>query len=154
MSRNKIILLVFIVAFIALQFIPSVRNQSGQMGKSDISVTLNTPDQVQAILVNSCYDCHSNNTRHPWYARIQPIRYMLDKHIREGKKDLNLSEFGEYTKRRQINKLRSIESSINDGTMPLSSYTLIHPSAKLTANEKKLLLNWLERTQDSLQLTR
>ncbi len=154
MSRTKKILLVFLVAFIAIQFIPSVRNQSEQMGKSDISLTLNTPERVQAILVNSCYDCHSNNTRHPWYARIQPVRYMLDKHIREGKEDLNLSEFGEYTKRRQINKLRSIESAVNDGTMPLSSYTLIHQSAKLTPHEKTILLNWLERAQDNLQLTR
>ncbi len=154
MSRIKIILLVFIVAFIAIQFIPSVRNESGQVGKSDISVTLNTPDQVQAILVTSCYDCHSNNTRHLWYARIQPVRYMLDKHVREGKEDLNLSEFGEYTKRRQINKLRSIASSVNEGTMPLSSYTLMHQSAKLTAVEKALLINWLERVQDSLQSIR
>jgi len=154
MSRIKLILLVFIVAFIAIQFIPSVRNESGQVGKSDISVTLNTPDQVQAILVTSCYDCHSNNTRHLWYARIQPVRYMLDKHVREGKEDLNLSEFGEYTKRRQINKLRSIASSVNEGTMPLSSYTLMHQSAKLTAVEKALLINWLERVQDSLQSIR
>lgn len=154
MSRIKIILLVSIVAFIAIQFIPSVRNESGQVGKSDISVTLNTPDQVQAILVTSCYDCHSNNTRHLWYARIQPVRYMLDKHVREGKEDLNLSEFGEYTKRRQINKLRSIASSVNEGTMPLSSYTLMHQSAKLTAVEKALLINWLERVQDSLQSIR
>lgn len=154
MRGFKKILLILIIVFIGLQFIPSDRNQSGQMGKSDISTTLNTPDRVQAILVNSCYDCHSNNTRHPWYARIQPVRYMLDKHIREGKENLNLSEFGSYSKRRQINKMRSIESSITDGTMPLSSYTLIHRSAKLKPSEKTLLLNWLERAKDSLQLTR
>lgn len=154
MSRNKIVLLIFLAVFIAVQFIPSVRNESGQVDKNDISFTLNTSSQVKAILLNSCYDCHSNNTRHPWYAKIQPVRYMLDKHIRDGKENLNFSEFDEYTVRRQLNKLHSIANAINDGTMPLSSYTLMHHSAELTADEKALLLNWLKEAQDSLQLRR
>ena len=154
MRPFKKILLVLIIVFVGLQFIPSVRNESGQVDKSDISIALKTPKRVQAILVNSCYDCHSNNTRHPWYARIQPVRYMLDKHVKEGKENLNLSEFGSYRARRKLNKLRSMANSIKEGTMPLSSYTLIHRNATLTAVEKTLLLNWIERAQDSLQLLR
>lgn len=154
MKPFKKILLALMTVFIGLQFIPSVRNQSGQMDKNDISIALKTPEKVRAVLVTSCYDCHSNNTRHPWYAKIQPVRYMLDKHVKEGKENLNLSGFGSYSTRRKLNKLRSMGNSIRDETMPLSSYTLIHRDATLTAVEKTLLLNWIARAQDSLHLLR
>lgn len=154
MGPFKKILLVLILVFIGLQFIPSARNYSGQMDKNDIQKALKIPEEVQAILVSSCYDCHSNNTRYPWYAKIQPVRYMLDKHVNEGKENLNLSEFGSYSTRRKPNKLRSMANSITDESMPLWSYTLIHRNATLTPVEKNLLLNWLEKAQDSLQLLR
>ena len=71
-------------------------------------------------------------------------------HINEGKANLNFSEFGTYSKRKQQNKLRSSAKSIEDETMPLSSYTLIHKDAKLNKENKKILMNWVTATRDSL----
>ena len=89
------------------------------------------------VFKNSCYDCHSNNTRYPWYVNIQPMGWVMARHIKKGKENLNFSEFGTYSKRKQANKLRAIATSIKDGSMPLSSYTIMHTDAKLCEEEER-----------------
>jgi len=142
--------LIFLAAFILIQFIQPARNRSGQVLPTDITGTFTVPPTVKSVLETACYDCHSNNTRYPWYASIQPGGWWLAKHIRNGKDALNFSDFGSYSRRRQINKLRSIENSINDGTMPLSSYTLLHKDAILTNDQKALIIAWTSKLKDSL----
>ncbi len=128
------------------------KNRSGELLATDITKTFHIPDSVQAFLKNKCYDCHSNTTNYPWYTNIQPMGWLMATHIRDGKKDLNFSEFGSYSLRRQINKLRGIESSIKDGTMPISSYTIMHPDAKLTTRDKSIITYWARQTRDSLTM--
>ncbi len=152
MSRLKKILLVILIAFIAIQFIQPARNESGQVLPTDISKVYNIPDQVQTVIKNACYDCHSNNTNYPWYANIQPVGWILARHIKNGKAELNFSEFSDYSSRKQRSKLNSIAKTIEDGTMPLSSYTLIHKNAILTKEEKALIIDWANTTKDSLSL--
>lgn len=150
MRRIRKWLLILLIAFILIQFIQPTRNKSGQVLQTDITRMVTIPTEVKAVLEVACYDCHSNNTRYPWYANIQPGGWWLANHIREGKKELNFSEFGSYSRRRQISKFRSIESSLKDGTMPLSSYTLLHPRARLTSEEKALIIAWTNKVKDSL----
>ena len=139
-----------LIAFAVIQCIQPARNKSGQVLQTDITNTVTVPSNVKTILVAACYDCHSNNTRYPWYSYIQPGGWWLANHIKEGKEELNFSEFGTYSHRRQINKLRSIETSIKDGAMPLSSYTLLHKGARLTNDEKALIIAWTNKVKDSL----
>lgn len=108
------------------------------------------PERLEGILKRSCYDCHSNTTRYPWYTEVQPFGWWLAGHIYEGKKELNFNEFGNYSRRRQRSKLNAVANSIEDGTMPISSYTLIHRNAKLSATEKKLMISWVHSIKDSL----
>ena len=152
MSRVKKILLVLLIVIIAIQFIQPAGNESGQVLPTDIAKVYNIPDQVQTVLKNACYDCHSNNTNYPWYANIQPVGWILTRHIKNGKAELNFSEFGDYSSRKQRSKLNSIAKTIEDGTMPLSSYTLIHKNAILTKEEKALIIDWANTTKDSLSL--
>lgn len=149
MNILKKILLVILLVFIAMQFIRPARNNS-QIGQADIANQLIVPANVEGILKTSCYDCHSNNTRYPWYANIQPMGWLLAEHIKDGKADLNFNEFDSYSKRRQLSKLKAIGSSVKEGTMPLSSYTLLHQDAKLSKEEKKLVIDWAIKTRDSL----
>ncbi len=141
--------IVFII-FIIIQFIQPVRNKSDQLLASDISQIVTTSDSVRALLKNTCYDCHSNNTIYPWYSNIQPMGWLMAKHIKNGKEALNFSEFGSYSSRRQLSKLNGIANSIRDDIMPLRSYKLMHKNAQLSANEKVLLVNWVQQTKDSL----
>ena len=150
MSRIKKILLGVIIIFIAIQFITPPRNKSMQVLSTDITNTYSVPENVYAVLKKACYDCHSNNTRYPWYANLQPFGWQLQQHIKNGKKDLNFSEFGSYSSRRKINKLRAIDKSIKNGTMPLSSYTLLHKNARLTKDDIQLIIDWTNKIKDSL----
>ncbi|ATP55601.1 cytochrome C [Pedobacter ginsengisoli] len=150
MKGIKKILLGLLVIFILIQFVQPARNKSRQVMPNDISKIVSVPSDVQGILKKACYDCHSNNTEYPWYVNMQPMHWFMNNHIQSGKAELNFSEFGSYTSRRQQSKLRSIENSLKDGSMPLNSYTLIHRNAILTKTEKLLLMNWVQNSKDSL----
>lgn len=151
MSRIKKILLALLIAFIAIQFIQPARNKSGQVVPADISKMYAMPQNIESIFHKACFDCHSNNTNYPWYVSVQPMGWLMAKHIRDGKTEINFSEFGNYSGRRQISKLKNITNSIKDGTMPLPSYTWLHADAKLTANEKTAITSWITKTKDSLE---
>jgi hypothetical protein len=150
MNRIKKILLVLLVAFIAIQFVQPARNTSVHVLPTDISKTISVPENVHAILQTACYDCHSNNTNYPWYNYTQPAAWILANHIKNGKKDLNFSEFGSYPKRRQQSKLKAIADQVRDGEMPPYSYSVIHKNARLTKEEKLVIINWAQDEKDSL----
>lgn len=71
-------------------------------------------------------------------------------HINNGKDKLNFSDFGSYTNRRQISKLKEIANQIKDGEMPISSYKLMHKNARLSQTEKTLIMDWMNKMADSL----
>tara|TARA_R110001592_G_scaffold153736_1_gene382479 strand:+ start:2937 stop:3383 length:447 start_codon:yes stop_codon:yes gene_type:complete len=145
MKWIKKIVVVVLVALVGIQFFPAKRNQDKTILSSDFTKTYDVPVNIQTILKTSCYDCHSNYTEYPWYNKIQPITWLLENHIAEGKAELNFSEFGDYSKRRKKNKLKSIASQVKDNEMPLSSYTLIHSDAKLSEKEKTDIVSWIEK---------
>jgi hypothetical protein len=150
MKRSKIILMVILSACIALQFIQPARNKNGQVPANDFAKVYVVPVPVQTLLQNACYDCHSNNTRYPWYVHTQPMAWIMARHIKNGKAMLNFSEFGAYPTRRQASKLKDIAHTMQDNTMPLFSYTIMHKSANLSPSDKKLLIDWMQAKSDSL----
>ena len=154
MSRTKKIVSAILLVFIAMQFIRPAKNTSKAVQQADMLTHFNVPDSVAGILKTSCYDCHSNNTNYPWYANIQPAGWLLAKHIKDGKEELNFNEFASYSQRRQLTKLKSVQNSIKDGRMPLSSYTIIHADAKLSDKSKATLIDWASKTIDSLSAKR
>lgn len=152
MGTVKKVLIAVVFATIVIQFFRPKRNENNQATRADIGKVLIVPKRLDGILKRSCYDCHSNTTRYPWYAEVQPFGWWLAGHISEGKEELNFNEFGNYSRRRQLSKLKAVANSIEDGTMPLSSYTLIHSNAKLSATEKKLMISWFHHVKDSLTI--
>ena len=141
----KIIALILLLSFVGIQFIPVKLNEGEAAGPNDISSVFHIPGDVAVILDESCRDCHSNNTRYPWYSRVKPAAWLLEKHVKEGKEELNLSEFASYSTRRQRSKLSSTASQVRDGEMPLRTYLWLHPEAKLTQAEKERLLTWVNQ---------
>ena len=137
-------------ALILIQFIPKKkRNISAQYSNYSIENVHTVPVEVDNILKNSCYDCHSNNSNYPWYTNIQPFSMWIDHHINEGKEELNFSEFGAYSVRRQYHKLHEIIEQVQENEMPLSSYTLIHTKAKLNDADKNNVVRWATSLKDS-----
>lgn len=138
----KKILLGVIVLLLAAQLVRPDRNSGSVDGPAFIGRQHPVPADVQAVLARACYDCHSNQTRYPWYANVQPVGWWLAWHVNDGKKHLNFSEFGSYTAKRQAKKLKEITEEVADNGMPLPSYTWTHRDAVLTDAEKKLLGDW------------
>ncbi|MEO8771400.1 MAG: heme-binding domain-containing protein [Ferruginibacter sp.] len=136
-----------LIVLIVLQFIQPTQNKSGYLLATDITNIYAVPDSVEKILKTACYDCHSDNTHYPLYAYVQPLGWVLNNHIRQGKKNLNFSEFGSYSKQKQKSKFRSIASQIDEGAMPVSSYTLMHKNARLTNKLKSLLIQWAQQSK-------
>ena len=122
----------------------------GQDITANFTKIYNVPKNVKTILRTSCYDCHSNYTNYPWYSNIQPARFFMESHIKEGKEELNFSEYGNYSQRKQNSKLKAISKQIKLNEMPLASYTLIHKNAILSSSQKQEVMNWIEKTSDSL----
>ncbi len=149
----KSIALLLFAALIIIQFFRLEKNLSSIDGPeaNDISKVYPVPQEVASILETSCYDCHSNNTHYPWYSNFQPVAWWLADHIKEGKKEINFSEFASYRIGRQYKKLEEIKKEVEEGEMPLQSYTIIHGDAKLSAAQKEILLQWASTTRDSIK---
>src|SRR6185295_1011097 len=108
-------------------------------------------EDVHSILAKACLDCHSNNTRYPWYTKFQPIDWWIADHIKDGKKELNLDEFTNRSLRYQYNKMKETVEQVKENHMPLNSYLWIHNDAKLTVDEKSKLINWATAIMDSMK---
>jgi hypothetical protein len=106
-----------------------------------------TPE-VSAILERSCYDCHSNKTIWPWYSQVAPVSWLLVSDVNDGRKDLSFSDWARYDAKRVARKLQEICEQIEKGEMPLKSYLLIHPAAKLSDSDKQILCDWAKQERD------
>jgi hypothetical protein len=144
---RKIVLGLLLVA-VAIQFVRPEKNLTATPAPTDLLVLHPASAEVKRLLAVGCYDCHSDHTRYPWYAEIQPIGWWLAWHIRDGKRELNLSAFGDLTKKRQATKLEEMVDVIERRAMPLKSYTLTHRDAVFTEAQIKEINAWLEALRD------
>lgn len=147
MRRSRIILLSLLAIVVLMQFIRPSRNENNrEEPANDITKVYPMPADVQKLLKVACYDCHSNNTQYPWYTNIQPVGWWMAHHVDEGKEELNFNEYASYSPKRQRNKLKRIREEVEEDEMPLGSYTIIHRDARLTAQQKDLLIKWIDST--------
>ena len=139
-----------LLIFVLIQFYPRPeKNISSAQSSNSIEQLYPIKDSILQVLKVACYDCHSNNTNYPWYSNIQPVAWFLNRHIVEGKAELNFDEFGNYSKRRQLSKFKSISSQVNDGEMPLTSYKLLHKKASLSGKERSMITKWFMEKYDA-----
>lgn len=149
-SVVKVAGLLLLLAFILAQFFQPEKNIHEGPSESDLLLVMEVPDQVADLLKNSCYDCHSNHTRYPWYDKISPVSWFLHRHVVEGKEALNFSEFGHLGQRKMISALSGICEVIEDGSMPLVSYRLIHRNAALNDEDVTVICDWSESKAEQL----
>jgi cytochrome c551/c552 len=132
------------VLLLAIQFVRPARTNPAVDESQTIFARAQLPPQVAAIFNRSCVDCHSNKTAWPWYSNVAPVSWFVINHVNEGRRIMNLSEWGRLDRDRQDRKLRQICDEVSDGSMPLSSYTPMHPNSKLSAEDKKTLCDWID----------
>ena len=142
---------VLLIAFIVIQFFRPDKNKSEGIGANDITRKYTIPQDVLNILQSSCYDCHSNNTIYPWYAKVQPVAWWLNGHIKDGKRSLNFSEYASYRIGKQYKRLDDIRNEIKDDGMPLPAYLWIHKYATLNDQQKQTITNWTNALRDTIK---
>ena len=142
MSKKKKIGAAVLIILIAIQWIRPSKNTNTNELEDDITVSMQVPKEIVTVLKTSCYDCHSNNTNDMWYMNVQPIGWWIKHHINEAKEELNFSEFANYSLKRKAHKMEEIADEVKENEMPLSSYTLMHGNAKLSSEQRKLLVDW------------
>ena len=145
------VLFALLIALIIIQFIHPAKNISKSVQPNNITKSFSVPADVKTILDKACMDCHSNNTRYPWYSKIQPVDWWMTHHIDEGKRGLNFDEYTNRSLRFQFHKMEDIEEQLKEGEMPINSYTWIHKDAILTAQEKSTLINWSEEIRNEMK---
>ncbi|HPZ87406.1 MAG TPA: heme-binding domain-containing protein [Flavihumibacter sp.] len=148
---RRFFFLLILVLIVLQLFRPDKSNVSASPSKANINNFVTVPAEIDQLLKTSCYDCHSNNTSYPWYANVQPVGWWLSHHVNEGKNELNFDAFGDYTLRRKYHKLEEIDEMIEQEDMPLTSYTLIHKNAKLSAEQKTQLIAWSEKARKEME---
>ena len=120
--------------------------------ESRLRLPSSTPPRVLRILDRSCADCHSDQTRWPWYSSVPPVSWIVARHVREGRRFLNLSRFDGRTLRDRQDLLHAIAREVKTSRMPLASYTFIHHDARLSPTDAGDLARWAEEERARLSM--
>jgi len=140
----KKLLYVLLAIFVVIQFIPSNRPVTIAENPADLIGNNEVPAQMADMLKNACYDCHSNESKYPWYAYVSPVSYLINRDIREGREHLNFSDWENLEKRTKLKILGEISEVVLDGEMPMKIYPPLHPEARLTDEDRQAMADWAD----------
>jgi len=126
------------VLFVAIQFVPYGRDHTNPpvLGEPTWSDA-----ETKVLFDRSCADCHSNETKWPWYSNVAPVSWLVWRDIDEGRAKFNVSEWGH--RRMEVDEAGR---QVQEGEMPMPIYLVMHPEARLSAAEKTTLINGLNAT--------
>ncbi len=152
---GKKVLMALLIMFIIIQCIRPAKNTSTNTASQNpiyITAHYTASTEVAGILQRACNDCHTNNTNYEWYHNIQPVLWYINHHVNDGKKHLNFDEFASYRLSRQYHKFEEIKEEVEEGEMPLQSYTRVHGDAKLSSNDKAKLMAWADSSMALMKM--
>ena len=148
----QIAAILLVAAFIVIQFIRPDQTNPPVVAAESIQSSIAIPENVSSILARSCADCHTNTTKYPWYSQIAPASWFLANHVRDGRKELNLSVWNTYTDKKKSHKLEELCEQVEQGAMPLPSYLWIHRDAALKEGEARILCDWANAERAKIAL--
>jgi len=129
---------------VVMQFFTIDKTQADTDPTKDFIAMTQPDEHVITMLKTACYNCHSNETTYPWYANIAPVSWWIKGHEEEAKEHLNFSVWGDYSLKQQDHKLEELYEEVEEGEMPLPSYTWVHADARLTGEQKEQLITWVK----------
>jgi len=111
---------------------------------------IQAPKEVMSILKRSCYDCHSSEVKEPFYYNIAPLSWVVQLHVKNGRKVVNFSKWNSYSKEKQFKVMDKLPKAIVI-RMPLPSYLWIHQESTLSKYEKNLLKKWANELKETIK---
>jgi len=145
-SRTKVVM-AGAAMFAGLQVIPVDRSSPPVDASRTIFASEALPAKVETVLRRSCQDCHSNQTRWPWYSYVAPTSWIVAHDVHAARRHMNLSEWAGYPARKREEKLNGICEQVVNGDMPEGKYALIHRRARVTEDERAAICQWVERSR-------
>jgi Haem-binding domain len=132
------VLVCLAVGFVAIQLVPAPRTNPPEVADPD------APAPIIRLLNRACYDCHSNQTRWPWYSFVSPASWLVSRHVAEARRHLNFSEWDAYVSDPDTvsHKLAEVADQVASGKMAPWYYRLMHPDARLKPDERQALVRW------------
>jgi len=135
------------VVFVGLQVIPVDRSNPPVIESRTIFASEALPAKVGMVLRRSCADCHSNETRWPWYSYVAPTSWIVAHDVHAARRQMNLSEWAGYSQKKKEERLNGICEQVVNGDMPEGKYALIHRRARVSDEERAAICQWVERAQ-------
>ena len=129
---------------ILMQVYPIDRPSVSSDNPNDLLLNTEIPIEVGEMLRTACYDCHSNETAYPWYTNIAPVKFLIYRDINEGREHLNFSSWTSMSKMDIAGSLSEISDEVSDGDMPMKIYPITHPDAKLSDEDRTLIVKWVD----------
>lgn len=152
-AKMKWATIVVALIVVGLQFTTPAHTNPPVDKAQTLAGTTSVPPEVAAVFARSCNDCHSDTTNWRWYTYVAPVSWFTVGHVNEGRTELNLSEWGSYSRRRKETRLNAICAQVQSGAMPLASYALVHREVKLSPDEVKMICTWTESERKQLEAT-
>jgi cytochrome c551/c552 len=149
----KFIGIAVVVVLVAGQFIryPTTNPQTDPT--RTVEARMHVDAEVNKILQRACTDCHSNDTKWPWYAHVAPVSWLVGSDVKDGRADLNLSDWARFDQKRALRRVGQMCSEVRKGDMPPWYYVLMHAPAKLTQADKDTLCAWADAEKARLSST-
>jgi hypothetical protein len=147
------IVLVLAGLFVVMQVIRPARTNPPVDESRTIAAHTQLTPEAAAILNRSCNDCHSNQTRWPWYTNVAPVSWFVINHVNDGRRQMNFSDWAQYDRSEQENYLKKICREVKSGDMPIHSYLWLHGDAKLSGEDVKVLCEWANAESQRLSQT-
>jgi hypothetical protein len=138
----KLSLITLVALVVAAQVVRPSRTNPPVDPQKEITAHMQVDPAVMATLSRACNDCHSNRTEWPWYSNVAPVSWLVAHDVNDGREELNFSEWSASKEKEPGKLLGKICSEVTDGEMPMATYTLIHPQAKLTREEVQNVCRW------------
>jgi hypothetical protein len=145
---KKKLLLAVAALFVVIQFFPRqpAKTNPPVDPARTFAAVMKPPQNVRNILRHACFDCHSNETQWPWYAGVAPFSWLVRRHVEDGRKHVNFSEWlkPEETAFTSWSDLEDVCKVLRDKSMPLPGYDWLHPHAKLSDSDRLSVCTWVD----------
>lgn len=141
---KKKILIGAAIVIVGAQFIRIDKTNPPVVEGEDLFSSKPADDKVVQLIHNACFDCHSNETKYPWYTNIAPVSWFIKHHIDEGREHVNFSEWAKYNEKQKSHILEECAEEIEHHAMPLGNYEWMHPEAELSEEDRQLLVDYFE----------
>ena len=150
-KKLKWIFAALAAGFALAQFANPPRTNPPVAPGHDLMATNPPPPPIAVLLHSACYDCHSDETKWPWYSHIAPVSRLVANDVTRGRERLNFSDWPHALPDRAVRRLEGVSEELGYKQMPPAKYTLLHPAARLTDAQRGELVRWADETAARLK---